>query len=115
MAHGTNAPLSIYSFATHGCIRLAPDDIEALYMQVSEGDIGRIIYEPVLVAYDGIDVYLEVHPDPYRRVPDLLQRALELLNAAGLTDMVEQTEVVETVRRADGVATPITAPERRND
>ena len=62
--HGTNAPLSIYRFATHGCIRLAPDDVEALYMQVSEGDIGRIIYEPVLVAYDGTDVYLEVHPDP---------------------------------------------------
>ena len=112
--HGTNAPQSIYSFATHGCIRLAPDDIEALYMQVSEGDIGRIIYEPVLVAYDGTDVYLEVHPDPYRRVPDLLQRAIDLLNAAGLTAKVEQTEVVETVRRAEGIATPVTAPERSN-
>ena len=38
--HGTNAPLSIYSLATHGCIRLANDDIEALYAQVSEGDSG---------------------------------------------------------------------------
>jgi len=25
--HGTNAPTSIYRFATHGCIRLHPDDI----------------------------------------------------------------------------------------
>ena len=110
--HGTNAPLSIYSFGTHGCIRLRPDDIEALYAQVSEGDIGRIVYEPVLVAYDGTDVYLEVHPDPYRRVPDLLQRAFELLDAAGLTDRSDRTEVVETVRRAEGVAVPVTDPER---
>ena len=110
--HGTNAPLSIYSFGTHGCIRLAPDDIEALYVQVSEGDSGRIVYEPVLVAYDGTDVYLEVHPDPYRRVPDLLQRAFELLGAAGLTDRSDRTEVVETVRRAEGVAVPVTDPER---
>ena len=89
-----------------------PDDIEALYVQVSEGDIGRIVYEPVLVAYDGTDVYLEVHPDPYRRVPDLLQRAFELLDAAGLTDRSDRTEVVETVRRAEGVAVPVTDPER---
>ncbi len=106
--HGTNAPLSIYSFATHGCIRLANDDIEALYAQVSEGDLGRIVYEPVLVAYDGTDVYLEVHPDPYRKVPDLLQRALELLDAAGLTEKSDRTEVVETVRRAEGIAVPVT-------
>ena len=89
-----------------------PDDIEALYAQVSEGDSGRIVYEPVLVAYDGTDVYLEVHPDPYRRVPDLLQRAFELLDAAGLTDRSDRTEVVEAVRRAEGVAVPVTDPER---
>ncbi len=106
--HGTNAPLSIYSLATHGCIRLANDDIEALYAQVSEGDLGRIVYEPVLVAYDGTDVYLEVHPDPYRKVPDLLQRALELLDAAGLTERSDRTEIVETVRRAEGIAVPVT-------
>jgi L,D-transpeptidase ErfK/SrfK len=106
--HGTNAPLSIYSFATHGCIRLAPDDIEALYVQVSAGDIGRIVYEPVLVAYDGTDVYLEVHPDPYRTVPNLLQRALDLLDLAGLTERSDRADVAETVRRAEGVAVPVT-------
>ena len=110
--HGTNAPLSIYSFGTHGCIRLAPDNIEALYAQVLEGDIGRIVYEPVLVAYDGTDVYLEVHPDPYQRVPDLLQRAIELLDVANLTERSDRTEVVETVRRAEGVAVPVTKMER---
>ena len=107
--HGTNAPLSIYGFATHGCVRLRPDDIEALYGQVSQGDRGRIVYEPVLVAYDGAEVYLEVHPDPYRRVPDILQRALDLLKAAGLTEMTDREEVMDAVRRAEGLAVPVTA------
>ncbi len=81
--HGTIAPLSIYAFATHGCIRLHPDDIDALFQQVAAGDRGRIIYEPVLVAYDGRDVYLEVHPDPYRRAPDPMERALDLARPGG--------------------------------
>ena len=106
--HGTNAPLSIYTFGTHGCIRLRPGDIEELYAQVAEGDRGRIIYEPVLVAYDGTDVFLEVHPDPYGRFPDLLQRALELLDAAGLTERSDRAEIARTVRRAEGIAVPVT-------
>src|SRR5262245_46598180 len=32
--HGTSAPASIYRFATHGCIRLHPDDIEDLFYRV---------------------------------------------------------------------------------
>jgi hypothetical protein len=53
-----------------------------LYQQVVEGERGRIVYEPVLVAFDGTDVYLEVHPDPYGRAPDPLWRALQLLDKA---------------------------------
>jgi L,D-transpeptidase ErfK/SrfK len=107
--HGTSAPLSIYSFATHGCIRLHPDDVEALFEQVVEGERGRIVYEPVLVAYDGTDVYLEVHPDPYRRVPDALGRALELLDRAGLRGISDLAEVARVVHDAEGLAVPVTA------
>ena len=107
--HGTIAPLSIYNVATHGCIRLHPDDIDALYQQVVEGERGRIIYEPVLVTYDGTDVYLEVHPDPYDRAPDALVRALELLESAGLKALSDQAEVARVVRRAEGLAVPVTA------
>jgi L,D-transpeptidase ErfK/SrfK len=106
--HGTTAPLSIYAFATHGCIRLHPDDIEALYQQVAIGERGRIIYEPVLVSYDGTDVYLEVHPDPYRRAPDTLARALELLDQAGLSGLSDTAEVARAVRQTEGLATPVT-------
>jgi L,D-transpeptidase ErfK/SrfK len=32
--HGTNHPVSVYSYRTHGCVRLHPDDIEALFNAV---------------------------------------------------------------------------------
>jgi hypothetical protein len=65
----------------------------------------------VLVAWDGTDVYLEVNPDPYRRVADPLRRALELLDAAGLIELSDLTEVTRVVRRAEGLAVPVTTLE----
>ena len=69
--HGTIFPASIYTFQTHGCVRLLPDDIHALYRQVSVGTPITIIYEPVLLArLPGGAAFLEVHPDVYQRAED---------------------------------------------
>ncbi len=106
--HGTTAPSSIYHYATHGCIRLHPDDVEDLFQYVTVGERGRIMYEPVLVAFDGTDVFLEVHPDGYRRSPNPLARAMEMLEQLGLRERVELTDVVRVVREAEGVAVPVT-------
>ena len=64
--HGTNAPSSIYSFASHGCVRLHPDDIAWLFPRVAVGDRVELIYEPVLLAAVGAQVFLEVHRDAYQ-------------------------------------------------
>ncbi|HET7219231.1 MAG TPA: L,D-transpeptidase [Vicinamibacterales bacterium] len=106
--HGTNAPTSIYQFATHGCIRLHPEDIDALFAHVEEGEQGRIVYEPVLVAYDGRDVYVEIHPDRYRRAGDPMARVLALLDGAGVRELVDMEELADAVRRAEGLAVPVT-------
>jgi L,D-transpeptidase ErfK/SrfK len=106
--HGTIAPSTIYHYATHGCIRLHPDDVEDLFAHVAVGDPGRIVYEPILIAFDGTDVYLEVHADRYQRTPNPLWRALELLDQSGLRERVELTEVVRVVREAEGLAVAVT-------
>lgn len=64
--HGTNRPASIYTFGTHGCVRLHPDDIETLFPATPVGTPVRIIYEPILVARlpDG-GIFLEAHQDVY--------------------------------------------------
>ncbi len=107
--HGTSAPASIYQFATHGCIRLHPDDVEGLFPFVAIGDRGRVVYEPVLVGFDGTDVFLEVHRDPYGRAPGALARAWELLDLAGLRGLVDPLDAARTVRAAEGLAVPVTS------
>jgi L,D-transpeptidase ErfK/SrfK len=102
--HGTNAPASIYQTATHGCIRLHPDDIESLFAQVSVGTRGRIVYEPFLLAVVGRDVYIEAHPDAYRLVSEprdvLLARALE----AGVADRIDWDDVARILSAREGIA-----------
>jgi L,D-transpeptidase ErfK/SrfK len=105
---GTSAPTSIYHFATRGHILLHPDDIEDLFHRVSVGERGRIVYEPVLVAFDGTDVFVEVHRDIYRRAPGTFGRAMELLDRAGLLERTDLSELARVVREAEGLAVPVT-------
>lgn len=98
--HGTNAPASIYRAATHGCIRLRPDDIARLFTRVRVGAPGRTVYEPVLLTADGESIFLEVHRDVYGRLavaPGELAR--QLANARGLTDLIDWS-IADTVLAA---------------
>jgi L,D-transpeptidase ErfK/SrfK len=103
--HGTNAPESIYSFRTHGCIRLHPDDAADLFARVSIGTPVEIAYEPVLLARqpDGA-VFLEVNPDVYGRAADL--RALFEAAAArqNVLDIVDPARVEAVLANRAGIA-----------
>ena len=103
--HGTPFPSSIYQTATHGCIRLQSDGIEDLFGRVTVGTPGRIVYDPVLLAADGDEVYLEVHPDVYHRVPmGISERAHELAKGLGLADRINWTLAESEIERRAGVA-----------
>ena len=43
--HGTNVPRSIGKPSSHGCIRMAKQDLEELYAQVAVGDTVELIGE----------------------------------------------------------------------
>lgn len=103
--HGTNAPASIYSFRTHGCIRLHPDDIADLFPRVSIGTPVEIIYEPVLLArrLDG-GVFLEVNPDVYGRTRDLPAAFDALAAREGVLGVLDPTRVDAALERREGVA-----------
>jgi L,D-transpeptidase ErfK/SrfK len=103
--HGTNAPASIYTFRTHGCIRLSPEHIASLYQQVPIGTPVRIVYEPVLLARlpDG-NYYLEVHPDIYRKAGDPLTTVRQAAAAAGADSMLDWQEVRKAIRERRGLA-----------
>jgi L,D-transpeptidase ErfK/SrfK len=108
--HGTNAPATIYRSATHGCIRLHPDDIATLFEDVNVGTSGEVIYEPVLLAVDGDDILLEAHPDVYHRtqtdpITEVTRRAALL----GVVDRLDMSAVAHVLKARDGIARSVAA------
>ena len=61
LIHGTNKPYGVGMRVSHGCVRLYPENIEALYAMVGVGVPVTIVNEPYLVgALDG-HLYFEGH------------------------------------------------------
>lgn len=102
--HGTNQPTSIYRFTTHGCIRLHPDDAADLFDLVDVGTTVDIIYAPVLLAIEGGDAVLEVHPDVYGRTGPLTEKAVELLREAGVEWLAGDPSVSRIISERAGRA-----------
>lgn len=112
--HGTNAPGSVYTFQTHGCVRLHPDDVQDLFGMVSEGERGQFVYESALLAQspDG-RVFAEVHRDVYRRAQPAVVVLRELAQGSGLVDAVDWNRLDTVADLADGIATDVTRESSR--
>lgn len=115
--HGTIAPTTVGRYKTHGCIRMKPGHIERVFGAVRLGSVVRITYEPVQVATFGQQVWLEVAPDTYEKIPDLRSLALAKLAAAGASDRIDGHRVDQVVKDQWGVAVrvdpggpPLSAP-----
>jgi len=61
LIHGTNRPWGVGIRATHGCVRLYPEDIESLFEQVDAGTLVQIISQPVKFGWLGDTLFMEVH------------------------------------------------------
>jgi L,D-transpeptidase ErfK/SrfK len=59
--HGTNKPYSIGMRVSYGCLRLYPEDIRSLVMQVPKGTPVRIVDQPYKFGIDNDVIYLESH------------------------------------------------------
>lgn len=105
--HGTIAPSSVYDFRSHGCIRLHPTDIEALYADVEVGGRGTITYVPVLMAKVQNRLYLEVHKDIYKRGVDPLAIVRNLAEANELNEAIDWDRVYAVIEERAGVAQEI--------
>lgn len=61
LIHGTNKPYGIGMQVTHGCIRLYPEEIEALFDAVPVGTPVRIVNQSYKAGWHQGELYLEVH------------------------------------------------------
>jgi L,D-transpeptidase ErfK/SrfK len=101
--HGTNIPWGVGMQVSHGCVRLYPEEIEALYPKIPVGTNGAFEYEVVKVGMRDGAVYVEVQNDIYGHAPAIYAEAMKVLERQGLADQIDKTKLVEALEAADGI------------
>jgi L,D-transpeptidase ErfK/SrfK len=112
LIHGTNKPYGVGMQVSHGCVRLYPEDIHALFKKTSVGMPVRIVHQPYLMGWDGNVLYLEAH-EPLQKwagrkkqlQKSLLKKVRQTAAKKGVT--VDWEKVDRILQRADGIPTPI--------
>jgi L,D-transpeptidase ErfK/SrfK len=112
LIHGTNNPLAVGMAVTHGCMRMYPEDIEALFPLVPVGTKVRIVNEPVKVAFLNGELLLEVHPpvdaEGQTIAPDLQMFSGLLDQALGSTTTAVHWDIArDTMQAANGLPTVV--------
>lgn len=108
LIHGTNANFGIGMRVSSGCIRLRPDDIEALFNSVPKGTRVQVINQPIKydVEPDG-KRYIEVHQplshtakDDPQTMPLALSQAMKKFS---VSDETNRDVVTGAIRRRSGM------------
>ncbi len=107
--HGTNHPISVYSYRTHGCVRLHPEDIEALFNAINLNDLGEIVYFPMMLAHlDDGRVFLESERDIYHKGKGGIEAVRALAQANRIDDQIDWFRADEVANDEEGIARDVT-------
>jgi L,D-transpeptidase ErfK/SrfK len=123
LIHGTNNPIAVGLAVTHGCIRMYPDDVAALFPLIPVGTPVRLINEPVKVAWVDGELLLEAHP-PVDAQGQSFEPEIEEFSALLKAAVCDQTVAIhwdyarDVLQKANGVIATVgleaelpTAPE----
>ncbi len=109
LIHGTNNPRAVGLPVTHGCIRMYPDDVAALFPLIPVGTPVRLVNEPVKVAWVDGELLLEAHP-PIDAQGQTLEPNLDEFSAMLQAEVGDNTTVAihwdyarEVLQKANGV------------
>ena len=108
LIHGTNTPFCVGRKASHGCLRLYPEDIPNLYERVPVGTPVTIVREPVKVGLRENRVYVEVHEDTDSRL-DYLAEAHRLLAGRGVLGRIDMHKLEAVVAERKGYPVDVSA------
>jgi len=120
LIHGTNKPYGIGMQVTHGCVRMYPEDIEAIYDLVPVGTPVNIVQQPYKFGWYLDMLYLEAHP-PFRgdnsTAPDIksLYDAVRKINeklAPG--QKVDWDDALRIARNPAGMPVPVKVIQNEN-
>ena len=114
LIHGTNKPDGVGMRSSHGCIRLYPEDIEALFGRVTKGTPVALVNQPLLAGWRDGQLYLEVHPPLTEEQHDLvaeagiaMKRALERAGPAAAGAEIDAAVVERIVTEQRGIPLPV--------
>jgi L,D-transpeptidase ErfK/SrfK len=115
--HGTDVDkiFGIGMQITHGCVRMYPEDIEALYNSVPIGTSVYIVKQPIKVGWLNNTLYVEAHPDLEGEEKTQDQRyaaALTLIQKANNGELPEFDQVALNKALNDLDGTPVPLYER---
>jgi L,D-transpeptidase ErfK/SrfK len=108
LIHGTNNPLAVGMAVTHGCIRMYPEDVAAIFPTVAVGTKVYLINVPLKVAFVDGDLLLEAHAPvdaQGQTVAPVVGDFEQMLNQVlgNTTTAVNWDIAVETLQKADGI------------
>jgi L,D-transpeptidase ErfK/SrfK len=115
--HGTDVD-KIYGIGmqiTHGCVRMYPEDIEALYHSAPIGTPVYIVKQPIKVGWLNNTLYIEAHPDLEGEEKTQDQRyaaALALIQKANNGELPEFDQIALNLALKDLDGTPVPLYER---
>jgi len=108
LIHGTDAPYAVGRRASHGCLRLYPEDIPHLFERVAVGTRVTIVREPVKVGVKDDRVLVEVHADDDARV-NYRTVARRLLSSRRLLDRVDAAKLETALAERRGYPVDVSA------
>ena len=108
LIHGTNNPLAVGMAVTHGCIRMYPEDVAAIFPTVPVGTKVYLINVPLKVAFVNGDLLLEAHPPvdaQGQSIDPVLSKFEDMLNEVlgNSTTAVNWDIAVDTLKTANGI------------
>ncbi len=112
LIHGTNRPYGVGMRVTHGCVRMYPEDVEALYDDVDTNSSVHFVDQPFKVAMIAGTLFLEAHP-PLDENPmsedELVEAAVaEVLKVTGGVDPgLHMGRLRQLVRAPSGTPEPL--------
>lgn len=106
LMHGTNKPYGVGLRASHGCLRLYPEDISTLFRDVAVKTPLRVVNQPYLIGHAHGVVYLEAHR-PFDELNEKKLRAQLRKKLAKEGGAIDWARVELALDVADGVPVPV--------
>ena len=107
LIHGTNRPFAVGRRASHGCIRMYPEDIPKLFQAVPNRSKVTIIRQPVKVGVSNSRVFIEIHKDETLQT-NYFNEAVQLLRKKNLYDSIDKEKLLAALREKKGIPVDIT-------